>query len=93
MNTGYELEDLLEEVESKLKVADFARNRDLYIRICKSYDPNLIRRALSELRADAGEKAIHKGKVFVEIMHRIAHESGYIWLKDCGDNCKYKTTD
>ena len=60
------------------------KNKALYRLFAVHYSTDAIYRALSEykerLRADGVET---KPAMFTAIMHRIAHEMGFEWIKDC----------
>ena len=71
-------------------------NKKYYTKLAKHYPQELIYRAISGLKemvnykATTDEPIINKQAYFTVELHRLAHDSGLLWIKDCGSNCKYK---
>jgi len=51
------------------------KNHPLYTRLCKTY---------------TAEEARNPRGYFMAILHRIAHQHGKLWLKECQPHCKYQ---
>lgn len=71
-------------------LGDLETHRGLYERLCMHYSVDLIYRALGEFKADGGLQSTYKRRYFVAMLHRLAHESGLEWIKNCGSDCKYR---
>jgi len=66
------------------------KNHPLYIRLCKTYTADILYQALSEWKSDGGREARNPRGYFMAILHRIAHQRGKLWLKECQPHCKYQ---
>ena len=69
-------------------------NKVMYRKFSVHYSSNLIMRSISEFRERSHQPGIEsKGKLFTAIVHRLAHELKYDWIKDCkkgGVICPYQ---
>ncbi len=71
-------------------------NNSYYTKLAKHYPEELIHRAISGLqemlnyKATTAEPIINKQAYFTAELHRLAHGSGLLWIKDCGIDCKYQ---
>lgn len=83
------INDLVSEIYNTVGQGDRMR---LWESLARTYPENLIRQAVSEFRVDAPENLTHAGKFFTAIVHRLAHQRGLPWIKECGDNCKHRPT-
>jgi hypothetical protein len=87
-----EQDHLLEKIVTAVGTSDF--NNKTYRRCVMHYSTNHIDRAIGEFKEAkehlVGKDAVEKQKYFTAIMHRIAHDLGLEWFKDCGDVCKYR---
>jgi len=71
-----------------------SENYKLYQAFAKYYSEQMIRRALGMYKEDRnylqGKSPGKKRAHFTVLMHRVAHESGRSWIKDCGKDCKHR---
>lgn len=73
-------------------VGSSEENKKLYKLYAVHYSENCINRALSEFKERMHTPGTQsKGAMFSSILHRIIHELKYEWIKDCGEDCKYRT--
>lgn len=71
-------------------LGNYESHRQLYERLATHYSLQLLLQALSEFQADGGLEARSPGKFFIAIVHRLAHQKGKEWIKNCGPQCKYR---
>ena len=73
-------------------VGNEKQNKALYKKFAKYYSFNLIARALGEFKElDHQLEISNKPAMLTTIVHRLAHEMGYEWIKDCNSKgeCKF----
>lgn len=89
VNDREEVVYLADEIGRVLGNAD--THRGLHERFASHYKEEIIFHALSEYKADGQGQSIRSpGRFFTVILHRIAHQRGYEWIKACGSNCKHR---
>lgn len=69
-------------------------NYRLYEVFSTYYSEQMIRRALGEYKESSeylkSQDELSRKKHFTVTMHRIAHDVGRSWIKNCKDDCKYR---
>ncbi|MEJ1354863.1 MAG: hypothetical protein RPU39_09260 [Candidatus Sedimenticola sp. (ex Thyasira tokunagai)] len=81
MYLGQELGKLLD---------DYDTHKNLYERFATHYSYDTIYQAMSEHKADGGLQAKSPRRFFTTVLHRLAHQKGKEWIKQCGSHCKYR---
>lgn len=71
-------------------IGEYETKRRLYEAFGRFYPANVIYQALSEYKADVLAPK-HPVRVFVAIMHRLAHQTGKDWIHPCPKGCKYRS--
>ncbi len=73
-----------------------AENKAFIRHYCEVYPKNIIELAIttykerSAWKIEQNEVINNKFAYFASCMHHQAHDSNMNWIKDCGDDCKYK---
>ena len=67
----------------------YPEKQRLYELFAIHYPANLIYQAIAEFKADV-KKPTHTAKIFTAIMHRLAHQQRFDWIKACPPDCKYR---
>lgn len=84
---------LVEEIISGLSDLGGVRtvNSDLLEFVARHYSADLLRRALSVVRADL-RGSIKKSPIqaYLNKLHIMVHERGLQWINDCGSDCPYR---
>ena len=62
-------------------------NAALYRKLARHYPQHVIHRVLAEFRQESPRETKNRGGFFIDKFHRIAHQSGLEWIKDCGASC------
>jgi hypothetical protein len=79
-------EDVINELIYQINttVGHELENKVLYRKFAVHYSRNLIMRAIGEFRERCHAPGVEsRGKLFTTIVHRLAHELKYDWIKDC----------
>ena len=95
INSESQIKDLVYRVCSTLD-ANNIKDKKTIERYCQIYPLNMMNRALGEYKESReynqriGKPIASEQKYFASIVHTLAHDYGYDWVKDCGLSCKHK---
>lgn len=91
-NNKTDIKAIAQEIASAINLKLNNSNINYYQKLAKHYPISLIHRVIGEYKelSDWNKDIKNQGGYFSDTFHRLAHDTGYKWIKDCGTNCRIK---